>query len=276
MPYARTLDSATLEVHKVFMPDTVILPITEVAIRNKCYVLNKDASEDVVAFNGELRDFEAKVRNARYMRSLDKGPTHVRTSDFDENDIIVAHYHCGIAPEPSAIDLNTMKNALRFQLLATVPGRPRIYGILAPKLVGMSFCVDIAFFEPLPEMTIGYEERKLESSVDFDTLKEARKGFVEVMREGNAYLINDLCDFFEDECYPFRYGDTFKISPEDFIFIASYHMNTKRKEFLYMKITTTRLVAYEVKVSNFNPDGVVIRGLPWTFLRASTRELQST
>ncbi len=275
MPYARTLDSATLEVHKVLMPDTIILPITEIAIRNKCYVMNKDASEDVVALNGELRDFEVRVRGARYMRSLDKGPTHVRTYDFNENDIIIAHYHCGIAPEPSAIDISTMKNALRFQILATVPGRPRIYGIFAPKLIGMSFCIDIAIFEPLPEMSIGYEERRLESSVELDTLKNARKGFAEVLKEGSSYMINDLCGYPEGECYPFRYGDSFKIAPEDFIFIASYHMNTKRKEFLYMKITSTKLIAYEVKVLNFNPDGIVVRGLPWTLLRASMREPQS-
>ena len=210
------------------------------------------------------------------MRGFDKSPTFVKTYDFSENDLIIAHYHCGIAAEPSAIDLNTMKTALRLQLLATVPGRPRMYGIFAPKTVGMSFCIDIAFFEPLPEMTIGYNVRKLESNVDVDTLKEARKGFAEVIRDGNVYVINDLCDYYEDSCYPFRYGDTPSISPEDFIFIASYHFNTKRKEFLYMKITSTKLVAYEVAVSNFNHDGVVVRGMPWTLLRASTRGLRNT
>ena len=61
MPYARTLDSATLEVHRVLMADVTILPITEVAIRNKCYIMNKDASEDVVALKGELKDFQVKI-----------------------------------------------------------------------------------------------------------------------------------------------------------------------------------------------------------------------
>ncbi len=270
MRYARTLDSATVSVHKALINPSIFTDLLDIGIKNNCYALSKDASEDVVALSGEMDDMFIRLYKSRYMRALEKGPTHVRTYDLQPDDLVVAHYHCGIPPEPSSIDIDTMKLALRAQLHATVPGKPRVFGIISPVVTGRSFCLDLGIYEPVPDMNIAYNIRRLRIK-DVSVLEERRKGFARYEFDGD-YLIVELCDEpSEPFCLPFRYGDVADITLEDFIFIGSYYVNTGEDEFAYFKVTPTKSVAYEVKVTKLVKERAVIRGVVWGILRASTR-----
>ncbi|NPA84405.1 MAG: hypothetical protein GXO07_00165 [Crenarchaeota archaeon] len=245
-------------------------------MRNKCYMLSKDASEDVVALSGTMDDIVIKVERARYMRALDKGPTYVRTYDLQPDDLIVAHYHCGIPPEPSSIDVDTMKIALRAQLYATIPGKPRVFGIISPVVVGRSFCLDIGIYEPVPDISIMYNAKKLKIK-DIDNIAK-KKGFAktEYDRDADEYSLTGFCSEPDKTCVPYRYGNVADIVLEDLIFIASYRINFDITEFPYLKITPSKAVAYEVKVSKLSKDRVVVRGVTWSPLKGSPRGRQTT
>ncbi|HIH90375.1 hypothetical protein [Ignicoccus hospitalis] len=270
MPYARTLDSATVPVHNAVIDPAVFVPLAEVGIKNKCYELTVDASEDVVSFSGSLDDTTITINSVRYMKAVEKGPTHVRTYDFLPDDVVVAHYHCGIPPEPSAIDVETMKLALRAQLMATLPGRPRVFGIISPTVAGSSFCLSLSLYEPVPKATIAFKTERLRLG-DLDFLEGIRKGFVRLEEGDSEYYLTDLCEGLERGCYPFRYGSVPEIVLEDFIFILSYSINTKKKKFPYAKVSPSKAVVYEVEVANFDAKDAVIRGLVWRLRGASTR-----
>ena len=253
----------------------VFVTLTEIGIKNKCYELTVDASEDVVSLVGTMDDLVIKITGSRYMKAVDKGPTHVRTYDFSLEDIVVCHYHCGIAPEPSAIDLESMKLALKAQLMATVPGRPRVFGIISPIIAGSSFCISLNLYEPVPMATINYNTAKLKIR-DLDSVERLRKGFAVIEEEGETYYLEEPCETLEEGCYPTRFGTSPEIVLEDFIFILSYHVNTKLKKFPYAKVSPTKAVAYEVEVTNVDLNRATVRGLVWKALGGSTRGPRST
>jgi len=245
-----------------------------VGIKNNCYMISKDASEDVVALRGTMNDLIIEIHEARYMRAVEKGPTHVRTYDLQPNDLIVAHYHCGIPPDPSSIDINTMKIALKAQIFATIPGKPRIFGIISPTIAGRSFCLDIGIYEPLPNISIAYNTKKLRIK-DLNIIEVRKKGLAVVDYDGEEYYFLEVCEEPNEHCVPYRYGTVGDLVVEDLIFIASYSLNFKKNEFPYLKIAPSKSLVYEVKVSKLSTEDVVIRGVAWSILKASTRELQS-
>ncbi|ALU12730.1 hypothetical protein EYM_06860 [Ignicoccus islandicus DSM 13165] len=247
------------------------------ANENNCFNLSKDASEDVVSFMGFMNDKEIYVTNARPMRAIEKTPVSVRTTDAKPEDLVTVHYHCGIAPSPSAIDIATMTLALKTQILATVPGRPRVFGIVSPTHAGNSLCLDLAIYEPVPQMTIGYDKFKVHVNkvVGIGTRK---KGFAKVYRDGSTVDIDGSeCTLPSKKCIPFRIGTTGEIVLEDFIFIASYYVNVGESEFQYLKLSPHLNVLYDVKVFNLDIEKAVIRGTTWTLGREdSTKGLNIT
>jgi len=272
--YARTLDSATVTVHRALIDPEVFKTLLDVGIKNNCYMISKDASEDVVALRGIINDLIIEIHEARYMRAVEKGPTHVRTYDLQPNDLIVAHYHCGIPPDPSSIDINTMKIALKAQLFATIPGKPRVFGIISPTIAGRSFCLDIGIYEPLPNVSIVYNTKKLKIR-ELDVIEMRKKGLAVVEYDEGEYYFLEVCDEPHERCVPYRYGTVGELVAEDLIFIASYSLNFKRTEFPYLKIAPSKSVVYEVKVSKLSAEDVVIRGVSWNVLKVSPRELRS-
>ena len=269
------MDSATVPVHRAVIDPKVFVTLAEVGIKNKCYELSMDASEDVVSLVGTMDDLLIKVVGSRYMRALEKGPTHVRTYDFSPEDIVVCHYHCGIAPEPSAIDLESMRLAVRAQLVATVPGRPRVFGIISPTIAGSSFCINLNLYEPVPLAFINYDVSQLKIK-NLDEVERLRKGFAIIEEEGGTYYLEEPCEGLEEGCYPVRFGSSPDIVLEDFIFILSYPIHPKLKRFPYAKVSPAKALTYEVEVINVDLERIVVRGLVWKALGGSTKGLQNT
>ncbi|UXD22883.1 hypothetical protein IPA_09205 [Ignicoccus pacificus DSM 13166] len=110
--------------HRALINAEIFVDVLRKGVQNKCYKISKDASEDVISFIGKMDDELLLLERARDVSALEKGPTSVKTADLKPEDLVLVHYHCGISPEPSAIDIDTMSLALRVQLLATIPGRP--------------------------------------------------------------------------------------------------------------------------------------------------------
>ncbi len=277
MPYARTLDSATVPIHRLRISPHVFEFLLRKSIENNCFNLSKDASEDVVSFLGFMSDSEVIVTSVRPMNALEKSPVSVRTVDAQPEDMVTVHYHCGIAPSPSAIDVATMTLALKTQLLATLPGRPRVFGIVAPVQSGNSLCLDLAIYEPVPSMTIGYDVRRVGVSKIIG-LGGKRKGFAKFYIEENSVEVDGSdCLFPSDKCEPFRIGDSKDVVLEDFIFIASYYVNTGIEEFHYLKIGQHANSLYKIKVFNLDIERAVIRGTTWKLDRGvSSRGPRST
>jgi hypothetical protein len=241
----------------------IFVDILKKGIDNNCYRISKDASEDVISLIGDVNDDFIIIERAREVKALEKGPANVRTADLRPEDLILVHYHCGISPEPSAIDIDTMSLALRVQLLATIPGRPRVFGIASPSQSGRSFCVDLALYEPVPSMSVGYNVVKV-SVKDYKFVRIRKKAFVSYEVEDDEVIVyGEPCTVPERGCTPYRLGSNPEISLEDFIFIASYSINTKLSEFLYIKLTADTVRGYAIKVFNLDIKKAVIRGIPW-------------
>ena len=274
MRYARTLDSATVKIHSALIDAELFVKMLKKGVDNNCYMLSKDASEDVVSLTGKMDDTRLILNGFRDVKAIEKGPTSVKTLDIQFNDLVLVHYHCGISPEPSAIDINTMKLALKAQILATIPGRPRVFGIASPTVVGRSFCLDLALYEPVPKMNIGYDTSSINVK-DYSFLKVRKKAFLRYeVEEGELVSYGEICVTPEDGCVPYRYGSTDELVLEDFIFIASYRINTSKEEFIFIKLSDIANKAYYIKVFSLNIDEIVIRVVPWkVFHKASTKGL---
>jgi len=265
--YVRTLDSATVKVHSALIEAELFVKMLKKGIDNNCYVLSKDAAEDVISLTGSMDDTKLILNGFRDVKAIEKGPTSVRTYDVQFNDLVLVHYHCGISPEPSVIDIDTMKLALKAQLLATVPGRPRVFGIASPTVVGNSFCLDLALYEPVPKVSIGYDVGSIVIK-DYNFLKVRKKGFMRYeVEEGELISYGEICVTPEEGCVPYRYGSTQEIVLEDFIFIASYKVNTSKDEFIFIKISDEGNRAYYIKVFSLKIDEAVIRVVPWRVFR---------
>ncbi len=270
MRYVRTLDSATITIHSAMVDPNVFPFLLKKGIENNCYMLSKDASEDVVSLLGSMTDKLLVLERVREASPTAKGPTYVRTLDLRPEDLVLVHYHCGIAPEPSSIDVDTMTLALRAQILATIPGRPRVFGIASPVQSARSFCIDLAIYEPVPSMSIGYDIINVNVK-DFSFLRIKRKAFIPIEYEEDAIVVyGDPCTTPEETCIPYRFGDSPELTLEDFIFIASYRVNTGKNEFIYLKLTSESVKGYAIKIFKLDLGRAVIRGVPWRIKRRAS------
>ncbi|UXD22884.1 hypothetical protein IPA_09210 [Ignicoccus pacificus DSM 13166] len=138
-----------------------------------------------------------------------------------------------------------------------------MFGIASPTQSGRSFCIDLALYEPVPMMSIGYEDIKVNVK-DYSFIRIKKKAFISYeIDEGELAIYGEPCSTPEEGCIPYRVGSTSKITLEDFIFIGSYHLNTKLSEFPYVKITGDKVRGYAIKVFNLDVKKAVIRGVPW-------------
>ena len=265
MRSAQTLDSATVKTHTVMVKPEVFVDLTRYGIENKCYAMTKDATEAMVGLGGELGDIYITVKKSRLIRPKVATATFVSSYDLSPEDVIVLHYHCGIPPEPSMIDLETMRERLKLQVVSTKPGRPRVYAIASPHFLTSGFALDIKFFEPVPYMSISTRKVSLLNKDVFFLLR-GNKGFAKYEKWGGGIEVKGEDEEPRDNTMPFRRGEVCEIAVEDFIFIASFYYNTKLTDFPYLKLCKRNYMLLEVNILSFKLNEAVLRVLSWTVM----------
>ncbi len=262
MHSAQTLDSATVRTHAVKIKPEVFIDLVKYGIENRCFAMTKDATEAMVGLGGEMRDRYVAIRKTRLIKPKVASATFVSSYDLTPEDIVVLHYHCGIPPEPSMIDLETMREKLKLQIVSTKPGKPRIYAIASPHFLTSGFALDIKFFEPVPYMSITLRKVNLLNKDVFYLLK-SNKGFAKYEKWGGGIEVKGEDDEPREDTLPFRKGDACEITVEDFIFIASYYYNTRLTDFPYLKLCDKNYMLIEVGILAFKLDEAVQRVLSW-------------
>ncbi len=263
MHSAQTLDSATVRTHAVKVKPEVFVDLTRYGIENRCFALTRDATEAMVGLKGKLKDDRILIDGARLIKPRVASATFVSSFDLSPEDVIVLHYHCGIPPEPSAIDVETMREKLKLQIVSTKPGKPRVYAIASPHFLSSGFVLDVRFFEPLPYMSISVRKVNL-TNKDVAYLLKSEKGFATFEKWGGEIKVEGEVEEPMRGSMPFRRGEVCEIMVEDFIFIASFYYNTKSLDFPYLKICDDNYFIVEVSVLSFKLNEAVLRVLGWT------------